>query len=133
MAKNENKTKPNILNVDEYLDTITDDLKKSDSLKLVEIMKSVSGLEPVMWGASIVGFGTYHYKYASGREGDWFLIGFSPRKNNFSIYVKSYVENYEEELLKIGKHKTGKGCIYVKKLSDIDIEVLKDILRKSLE
>ena len=98
-------------------------------------MKRLSGLEPTMWGDSIVGFGSYHYKYASGREGDWFRIGFSQRKQNFSVYLMSCdtTKDLFNELQRLGKHKTGKGCLYFNKLTDIDTSVLEEMIVKTLK
>jgi len=97
------------------------------------MMKEITGSEPVMWGDAIVGFGSYHYKYASGREGEWFLTGFSPRKQNLTIYVKGYLENYKEWLNNLGKHKHGKGCLYISRLEEIDLETLRALIRHSVE
>ncbi len=99
----------------------------------MEIMKKVTKVEPKMWGTSIVGFGTYHYKYASGREGDWFLTGFSPRKQNLTLYTMSGFDEYDSLLKKLGKHATGKSCLYIKKLEDVDMKVLKELVTKSVK
>ena len=96
-------------------------------------MKEVTGLEPVMWGPSMVGFGDYHYKYASGHEGDCFLAGFSPRKGQFSLYFMAGLDRFASQLKKLGKCKTGKGCLYVKKLEDIDLEVLREMIGGNVE
>ncbi len=129
------KTKPNSANINDFLSKVENEQKRADSYKILELMKKVTGEEPIMWGNSIIGFGNYHYKYASGREGDWFLTGFSPRKQNFSIYLMS-CEN-EKKLndlfAKLGKHKTGKSCLYFNKLADIDIRVLEKLIRQSVE
>lgn len=100
---------------------------------MLALMKQVTKSELKMWGSSMVGFGSYHYKYESGREGDWFLAGFSPRKQNLTLYVMAGFENYAELLKKLGKHKTGKSCLYVKRLEDIDMKVLKELLTKSFQ
>ena len=97
------------------------------------MMKEVTGAEPQMWGPSIVGFGAYHYKYESGREGDWFLVGFSPRKQNLTLYIMAGFKRYEELLAKLGKHKTGKSCLYLNKLADVDEEVLRQMVAASVE
>lgn len=129
------KTKPNSANINDFLSKVENEQKRADSYKILELMKKVTGEEPIMWGNSIIGFGNYHYKYASGREGDWFLTGFSPRKQNFSIYLMS-CEN-EKKLndlfAKLGKHKTGKSCLYFNKLADIDIRVLEKLIRQSVK
>ena len=129
----QNKTKPNFGNVQDFLEGIEDPVKRSDCLRLAEMMKEITGSEPVMWGDAIVGFGSYHYKYASGREGEWFLTGFSPRKQNLTIYVKGYLENYKEWLKDLGKHKHGKGCLYISRLEEIDLETLRALIRHSVE
>jgi hypothetical protein len=128
----ENKTRPGDGSVQEFLEGISDPLRRTDAIRLNELMKEVTGADPVMWGDSIVGYGTYHYKYASGREGEWFLTGFSPRKQNLTIYVKGYLEKYQDRLKTLGKHKHGKGCLYIKKLEDIDFENLRDLIAYSI-
>ncbi len=128
----ENKTKAGDGSVQEFLEGISDPVRQTDAIRLNELMKEVTGAEPVMWGDSIVGYGSYRYKYASGREGEWFLTGFSPRKQNLSIYVKGYLEHYQDHLKKLGKHKHGKGCLYINKLDDIDFENLRDLLAYSI-
>ena len=129
----ENKTKPNNLSVEAFLDKIEDPVKKADSKTLATLMEELTGAKPKMWGESIVGFGDYRYKYASGREGDWFLAGFSPRKQNLTIYIMGYLEFYTDILENLGKHKHGKGCLYIKRLEDIDKEVLRILIRTSIE
>jgi len=129
----ENKTKPNTKNVHTFLEEIADPVKQSDSKKLVQLMKDITGSEPVMWGDSIVGFGDYHYKYASGREGDWFQVGFSPRKQNLTIYVMGYLENFGTILDNLGKYKHGKGCLYINELEDVDMEVLRNLIETSID
>jgi len=96
-------------------------------------MYELTGAAPRMWGAAIVGYGDYHYKYASGREGDWFLCGFSPRKQSLSIYLMGYLENYEDLLSRLGKHKHGKGCLYINKLDDVDEQVLRRLISTSID
>ena len=129
----ENKTRPNAQQVQGFLDGIEDPLKQQDCREIASLMEEITGSAPVMWGDSIVGFGDYHYKYASGREGDWFLTGFSPRKQNITLYIHGYLEEYQQILGKLGKFKHGKGCLYIKKLEDVDREVLKDLIRTSLK
>lgn len=98
----------------------------------MELMKDVTGDEPAMWGDSIVGFGSYTYKYASGRQGDWFLTGFSPRKQSLTLYIMSGFDEYESLLSKLGRYSTGKSCLYIKKLEDVDQEVLRELVQKSV-
>ena len=129
----ENKTQPTGQSVREFLDAISDEKKRRDSYTILELMRHVTGLEPQMWGGSLVGFGSYHYKYASGREGDSFLTGFSPRKEALSLYIMSGFEQYTGLLERLGKYKTGKACLYVKKVEDIDLEALEELVRRSVE
>lgn len=96
-------------------------------------MKQVTGEEPEMWGDSIVGFGSYHYKYESGREGDWFVTGFSPRKQNLTLYIMSGFDEYDNLISRLGKYKTGKSCLYIKKIDDVDQDVLQELVKKSVE
>jgi hypothetical protein len=127
------KTKPNPASVTDFLNQITDEQKRQDSFTILEIMKTASGSEPKMWGDSIVGFGSYHYRYASGREGDWFLTGFSPRKQNLTLYIMPGFDDYEALLSNLGKHKTGKSCLYINKLEDVDRLILKELIVKSVQ
>ena len=128
------KTKKTDANVEEFIRTFADtDKKRKDGLELLQIMKDFTGYEPKMWGPSIVGFGQYHYKSdKSKQEGDWPLIGFSPRKVAISLYVYSGCAGQEELLQNLGKFKMGKGCIYVKKLEDIDVEILKKLMASTI-
>lgn len=128
MAKNENKTVANHGSVDAFMATVEDPQKAADSRVILDMMREVTQEEPVMWGKSIVGFGSYHYKYASGREGDWMLTGFSPRKTSLTLYLLYGMEKFQSLLDKLGKHKTGKGCLYIKRLSDVDQAVLKEVI-----
>lgn len=125
------KTQPNDQNIENFLDEIEDEQKRADCFELLDLMTEITGETPKMWGKSIVGFGSYHYKYDSGREGDWFLTGFSPRKQNLTIYIMAGFEKYEDTMSRLGKYKTGSSCLYVKKLSDIDTEQLKVLVKKS--
>ena len=127
------KTAPNDANVEAFLHSVAHDKRREDSLAMLEIMKEVTGEEPRMWGDSIVGFGSYHYQYKSGREGDWMLTGFSPRKQSLTLYIMSGFSHYDELLQKLGKHKTGKSCLYIKKLEDVDMDVLKQMIRESVK
>lgn len=126
------KTKPTERDVHDFLASV-DDKQRTDCQTLVELMQSVTGEEPKLWGPSMVGFGEYHYVYESGREGDWFLTGFAPRKQNISIYIMAGFDRYEELTAKLGKYKTGKSCLYVKSLADVNVEVLRKLIGASVE
>lgn len=128
----EPKTKPRTASVKTFLDKNTDAATRADCEVLIKLMKQVTKAEPVMWGPSIVGFGSYHYKYASGREGDAPLAGFSPRKQNLTVYIMAGFDRYPELMAKLGKYKTGKSCLYVKRLADIDLKVLKALVTESV-
>jgi hypothetical protein len=128
----ENKTKQTAVSVAAYLGALTDETKRADALVLVKLMQSATGEEPKMWGPSIVGFGSYHYTYDSGREGDMPVVGFSPRKPATVLYGMRAAGNAEALLARLGKHTTGKGCVYIKKLSDVDLKVLKELIVKSV-
>jgi hypothetical protein len=127
------KTKPNEQSVEAFLNSVAYEKKRRDCFTILELMQQVTGTEPEMWGSTIVGFGRYHYKYASGREGDWFLTGFSPRKQNLTLYIMAGFTEYEALLSKLGKHSTGKSCLYIKKIEDIDLEALRELVRQSVE
>ena len=127
------KTKPNDQSVEGFLNKVPDEKKRQDSFAILELMKQVTGDEPIMWGDSIVGFGTYKYKYASGRKGEWPITGFSPRKQNLTLYIMSGFDEYDNLLNKLGKHSTGKSCLYIKKMEDIDQDVLRELISKSVE
>jgi len=127
------KTKRNKGDVEAFLNSVADEKKRQDSFTILELMKKVTGEEPEMWGDSIIGFGNYRYKYASGREGDWFLTGFSPRVQNLTLYIMAGFDEYNQLLGKLGKHSTGKSCLYIKKIEDIDINVLKELVKRSVE
>jgi len=129
----ENKTKPTAKSVPEFLEQIEDPTRKADCIAIADLMERLSGSKPKMWGDAIVGFGDYRYKYASGREGDWFLAGFSPRKQNLTVYIMGYLEYYPDHLERLGKFKHGKGCLYIKKLEDIDMNVLEDLIASSIQ
>lgn len=130
----ENKTKITKIKVKDFINSFVDnEQKKEDSLKLIELMQKWSGFEPKMWGPTIIGFGSYHYKYESGHEGDCLLIGFSPRKKAFSLYVYSFGQNNTELLNKLGKFKMGKACIYFNKLNDLDLETLEILCKSTIE
>ena len=127
----ENKTVPTDQNVEDFLNAIADEQKRNDSFMLVDLMREITRLEPQIWGSSIVGFGSYHYKYASGREGDMMLVGFSPRKQNLTIYNMGGIDSDDTLLKKLGKHTTGKGCLYIKRLDDVDLPTLKSLIEAS--
>jgi len=131
MAKN--KTTETEYSVIDFINTVEDDIKRADAYELVKLMQKTTGFQAKMWGPSIIGFGSYHYKYASGNEGDAPLAGFSPRKTATSLYLYLPSEKKEELLLKFGKYKAGKGCVYIKKLSDINIEILKEMIISSVK
>ncbi len=131
MAKN--KTAETKNSVTKFVNKVENEVKRNDAFKLIEIFKSVTGFEPKMWGPSIIGFGSYHYKYASGHEGDSPLAGFSPRKDSLVLYMATEFEKREELLSKLGKHTSSKSCIYAKKLVDIDIAILKKIIKNSMD
>ena len=120
------KTQPTDASVDAFLHTIEDERKRRDSFTLLQLMQDITGEAPQMWGDSIIGFGRYRYRYASGREAEWFLTGFSPRKRNLTLYIMSGFDEYDALLDKLGKHKTGKSCLYVNKLDDVDLGVLRE-------
>lgn len=131
MAKN--KTQPTEQSVKSFIDSLDDQQKIADSYSLIELMKEVTGCEPKMWGPSIIGFDQYHYNYESGREGDWLKTGFSPRKREFSIYIMSGFAKHDQLMKKLGNHRTGKSCLYVKKLEDINMDVLRDLVQESIK
>ena len=124
------KTKQTNQSVQKFLNDIPDPAKRKDCKTIAAMMTEISGLKPKMWGPSIVGFGSYHYKYASGHEGDSALLGFSPRKQALTLYVLSGSDEEKELLTKLGKHTTGKCCLYIKQLSDVDLPTLKTLIRK---
>lgn len=126
------KTKPSKVHVERVINVVDSEIVRDDCRTLVKIMSDITGEVPRMWGTSIIGFGKYHYVYESGREGDWFVMGFSPRKQNLTLYIMSGFKEYDSLLSKLGKYKLGKSCLYIKKLSDVDLDVLKKILRHSM-
>lgn len=127
------KTKENAAKVEDFLESIEMEQRKKDCLDLLALMKEVSGEPAKMWGDSIVGFGKYHYKYKSGREGDWFLTGFSPRKQNLTIYIMAGFGDYHNLLKDLGKYKTSSSCLYIKKMEDINRGVLEELIRRSIK
>jgi len=127
------KTKPTDRDVTEFLNEIPEEEKRRDCFALADLMQRVTGEKPEMWGESMIGFGRYNYRYASGQTGEWSKTGFAPRKQNITIYIMAYLENFPEIMQRLGKFKTGKSCIYIKRLSDIDISVLEELIRQSLK
>jgi len=128
------KTKPTSDSVEDFINTVKEEQKRKDSFVILEMMKKASGEEPKMWGSSIIGFGNKRYKSpATGREVDWLRIGFSPRKASISLYLLGGLKEHEAALKKLGKHKTGVGCLYINKLEDIDVKVLKQMIDVSLK
>ena len=127
------KTKVNDQPVTAFLDGVADERRRQDCFTILEMMRKATHAEPKMWGDSIVGFGSYHYTYASGREGDWLLTGFSPRKQYLTLYMMSGFSDFEDLLSRLGKHKTGKGCLYIKKLADVDLSVLQELIDQSVQ
>jgi len=122
------KTKKTDGDVLTFLGAVEHNKRRTDSLILLKMMNETTGIKPNMWGDSIIGYGSYHYKSKSGREGDWFVTGFSPRKQSLTVYVMPGLYKFEEQLKQLGKHKVGKGCIYINKLEDVDTDVLMDIV-----
>ncbi len=127
-----NKTNETDASVEGYLSGIAPEQKQSDCRKIAELMGRLSGKPPKMWGPSMVGFGSYHYKYESGREGDFLRTGFAARAQNISIYIMPGYQDFDDELSRLGKHKIGKSCLYIKRLSDVDEDVLEEMLAKGL-
>jgi hypothetical protein len=127
------KTRKTKASVAAFLAKIADEGRRKDCKTLVRIKKKATGAKPEMWGPSVVGCGSYHYKYESGREGDWFLAGFSPRKQDLTLYIMSGFSAYGGLLAKLGKHKNGKACLYLKRLADVDLAVLEELVSRSVE
>ena len=133
MAKTELKTKVNDASVTEFLNSVADEQKRNDCFEILEMMKQITKEEPKMWGSSIIGIGSYHSKGKSGREGDWMLTGFSPRKQNLTLYLMGGFDTHKDLLKKLGKYKTSVGCLYIKKLDDVDKKVLKELVTESVK
>ena len=127
------KTKKTAVSIESFLNTVEDEQKRKDSFVVHKLMQDITGEKGFMWGASIDDYGTYHYKYASGQEVDWMTTGFSPRKNALTLYIMSGFSRYDALMKKLGKFKTGKSCLYVKKLEDIDLDVLKELIAESVK
>jgi hypothetical protein len=133
MAKAELKTRVNDASVTKFLNSVTDEQRRNDCFEILKMMQQITKEEPKMWGSSMVGFGSYHYKGKSGREGDWMLTGFSPRKQNLTLYLMGGFDSQPELLKKLGKFTTGVGCLYIKKLDDVDKKVLKQLVQASVK
>ena len=133
MSKAKNKTVKTDESVQAYIDSIPKDDRRADIQAINDMMAEMTEWAPKMWGKTIVGFGDYHYKYESGREGDFFRLGYSSRAQNITIYIMPGYQDFSEELSRLGKHKLGKSCLYIKRLSDVDEEVLKEIMQKGLD
>ena len=127
------KTRQNDADVEAFLDGIENEKRRQDCRAVVDLMAAVTGEPPAMWGDSIIGFGSYHYKYATGREGDWMATGVSPRKQSLTVYIMTGFQRHEALMGKLGRYTTGKSCLYIKKLEDIDIDVLRELVRESFE
>ena len=126
------KTQKTDASVEDFLNAVENERRRADSFCILEIMREITGEEPAMWGPSIVGFGSYTYKYASGREGEWPVVGFSPRKRNLTLYIMDGFDTYDALLAKLGKYKTGKACLYINKLDDVDADVLRELIAQSV-
>ena len=126
------KTKPNAKSVDKFISDIADEKAREDCLVLRDVMQQITKTEPKMWGDSIVGFGQYRYNYPTGTEGSWFVTGFSPRKQNLTLYIMAGFDGYSELLQKLGKHKTGKSCLYIKTIDDVHMPTLKKLIQQSV-
>jgi hypothetical protein len=127
------KTQRSDDSVEEFIAGIEDERKREDTKALTAMMRRVTGEDAAMWGPSIIGFGDLQYRYASGREGEWFRVGFSPRKQNLTLYVTDYIQEDDPLLAKLGKYTTGKACIYVKKLEDVDADVLEKLVKRAYD
>ena len=128
-----NKTQPTSNSVIDYLNTVDNNKRREDAFVLLDLFDNIMSEKAVLWGESLIGYGEYHYKYESGREGDFFLTGFSPRKQNLSIYIMPGFKKYTHLLTKLGKHKAGASCLYINKIEDIDITILKQLIKESAD
>ena len=126
------KTVPTSRDVEEFLDGVADERRRAECRAVMAMMRDVTGEEPRLWGPSMIGFGRYHYRYESGREGDWFLTGVAPRKGALTVYIMAGFDRYEELMARLGKHTTGKSCLYIKRLEDIDTDVLRELVQRSV-
>lgn len=127
------KTQPTNVDPGEFIEKLDNEKRKKDALELLEMMTRISGEKPVMWGPAIIGFGNYHYKYESGREGEWFEVGFSPRKASLSVYIMTGYKKFHDIMDRLGKYKTGASCLYINKLDDIDRSALEELLQTSID
>lgn len=127
------KTQKNDASVEAFLESVDPEKRREDSKAILKMMREVTGDEPSMWGASIIGFGSYRYKYADGRENAWFQTGFSPRKQNLTLYIMPGFDRYKDLLARLGKYKTGKSCLYINKLEDVDFDVLRELVKESVK
>lgn len=132
MAKSQNKTVETDASVEEFINGVDNEQKRKDSWDLLALMENITGSKAKMWGSSLIGFGQYHYKYESGREGDFFITGFSPRKTALTVYVMPGFDGYKKQLEKLGPYKTGKSCLYLKNLEVVDRNVLQEIIKDSV-
>jgi hypothetical protein len=129
----ENKTQPTSESVTDFLNKVPDQVRRADCFAVLDIMKRATGEEPIMWGPAIVGFGRYRYKYESGREGEWMITGFSPRKGDLTLYIIHGFDKVGSLMKRLGKYKTGKSCLYIKKLADVDVVVLQELVAQSVK
>lgn len=127
------KTRCNDASVADFLNSLSDEKQRQEAFALLNLLQNVTQTEPKMWGESIIGFGDYHYKYATGREGDWFIVGFSPRKQNLTVYLMTGFEGGGEVLQRLGKHKSGRSCLYIRRLSDIHLPALEELVQQSVQ
>ncbi len=127
------KTQKNDASVEAFLESVDPEKRREDSKVILKMMREVTGDEPSMWGASIIGFGSYRYKYADGRENAWFQTGFSPRKQNLTLYIMPGFDRYKDLLARLGKYKNGKSCLYINKLEDVDFDVLRELVKESVK
>lgn len=127
------KTQKNDASVEAFLESVDPEKRREDSKAILKMMREVTGDEPSMWGASIIGFGSYRYKYADGRENAWFQTGFSPRKQNLTLYIMPGFDRYKDLLARLGKYKNGKSCLYINKLEDVDFDVLRELVKESVK
>jgi len=127
------KTQSNDKDPRAYLDTVEPERKREDAHAILDMMQEITGEAPLMYGESIIGFGTYQYTYSNGKPAEWFLVGFAPRKANIVLYIVSGFDQYDDLMSKLGKHKTGKSCLYINKLADVDMDVLRELVKLSSE
>jgi len=127
------KTKPTNASVEKFINQVADETRREDCFKVLKMMEEITGEKPKMWGPSIVGYGSYHYKYASGQEGDWPIAAFSPRKQDLTLYLLPGFQEHADLMQQLGKHRTGKSCLYIKRLSDVHVPTLKKLIRESVK